>query len=94
VVDRVAEYADGWLPIGGRAGGASIADLRAACARRGRRFEDITLAFFYAPLEEAAARARIAEGYSHLVYALPSASRDEVLPALDRVAALARRLNS
>jgi len=94
VVDRVAEYADGWLPIGGRAGGASIADLRAACVRRGRRFEDITLAFFYAPFDEAEARARIVEGYSHLVYALPSGSRDEVLPVLDRVADLARRLRS
>ena len=47
VADRVAEYADGWLPIGGRAGGATIEQLREACEKRGRSFDDITLALFF-----------------------------------------------
>ncbi len=92
VVDRVAEYADGWLPIGGRAGGATIDQLREACAKRGRRFEDITLALFYAPLDESALRAQVALGYSELVFALPSDSRDAVLPVLDQIAAMAEKL--
>lgn len=92
VVDRVAEYADGWLPIDGRAGSASIDDLRAACAKRGRRFEDITLARFYAPLDEAALQAQIAQGYTEFVFGLPSESREQVLPALDRIADMAERL--
>jgi probable F420-dependent oxidoreductase len=92
VADRVAEYADGWIPVGGRAGGASVEQLREACAKRGRNAEDITLALFYPPLDEAAVREQVAAGYSHLIFGLPSAPRDEVLPVLDQVAALAGRL--
>lgn len=92
VADRVAEYADGWIPVGGRAGGASVEQLREACAKRGRKAEDITLALFYPPLDEATVREQVAAGYSHLIFGLPSAPRDEVLPVLDQVAALARRL--
>ncbi|MGE0485575.1 MAG: LLM class F420-dependent oxidoreductase [Gammaproteobacteria bacterium] len=92
VADRVAEYADGWIPVGGREGGASVAQLREACAKRGRNADDITLALFYPPMEEAAVREQVAAGYSHLIFGLPSAPRDEVLPVLDQVAALADRL--
>ena len=94
VADRVAEYADGWLPVAGRQGGATLADLKEACARRGRRYEDITLSYFYAPLDEQAARAQIAQGYSYLVYGLPSESPEQVLPVLDQVAALAAKLRN
>jgi probable F420-dependent oxidoreductase len=89
---RVAEYADGWLPIGGRAGGGSIEQLREACAARGRNFEDITLALFFPPREEAVVRAEIDRGFTEFVYQLPSAGRDEVLPVLDEIAALAAKL--
>ena len=94
VADRVAEYADGWLPVAGRQGGATLADLKEACARRGRRYEDITLSYFYAPLDEQTARAQIAQGYSYLVYGLPSESPEQVLPVLDQVAALAAKLRN
>lgn len=94
IADRVAEYADGWLPVGGRQGGATIASLKEACARRGRRYEDLTLSYFYAPLDEAQARAQMALGYSYLVYGLPSDDREQVLPVLDQIAALAAKLRS
>ena len=84
----------GWLPVGGRQGGATIASLKQACARRGRRYEDLTLSYFYAPLDEAQARAQIALGYSYLVYGLPSDDREQVLPVLDQIAALAAKLRS
>lgn len=90
--DRVAEYADGWLPIGGRSGGATIDHVREACARRGRPFEDIALAYFYAPQDEAVVRAQMALGFSELVFGLPSEGREKVLPVLDQIAALASRL--
>ena len=92
VAERVAEYADGWLPIGGRAGGASLDQVKAACERRGRSFDEITLALFYPPMDEAEVRAQIARGFSVLVYQLPSEGRDTVLPALDKIAALAAKL--
>ena len=94
VADRVAEYADGWLPVAGRQGGATLASLKEACARRGRRYEDITLSYFYAPLDEQEAHAQIAQGYSYLVYGLPSESSEQVLPVLDQVAALAAKLRN
>lgn len=92
--DRVAEYADGWIPVGGRAGGGTIDGLREACERRGRNFDDLTLALFYPPMDESECRARIETGYGHLIFGLPSSDRDEVLPALDDIAALAVRLRS
>lgn len=94
VADRVAEYADGWLPIGGRAGDASIEQVRAACEARGRNFEDLTLALFFAPTDEGELRERIAEGYSELIFGLPSEPADVVLPELDRIAALADKVRA
>ena len=91
---RVAEYADGWMPIVGRAGGSNAADLREACTKIGRRFEDITLALFYAPLDEAEAMTRRGEGFTDFIFAVPSAGRDEVLPLLDKISALSTKLRS
>ncbi|MGE3773246.1 MAG: LLM class F420-dependent oxidoreductase [Gammaproteobacteria bacterium] len=93
-LDRIAEYADGWMPIRGRAGGATIAGLREACARCARRFEDLTLALYYAPVDEAACRQHLAEVWHELIFSLPSAAADAVLPKLDEIAALARRLRA
>lgn len=92
--ERVAEYADGWLPIGGRAGEGTIAQLREACEARGRSADDITLALFFPSQDEAELRQQMSDGYSHFVFGLPSAGRDEVLPVLDTIAALAQRLRA
>jgi len=93
-LDRIAEYADGWMPIRGRAGGATLDGLREACGRRGRRFEDLTLTLYYAPADEAACREHLAEGYHELIFPLPSAEADAVLPKLDEIATLAQRLRA
>ena len=37
---------------------------------------------------------QMAEGYSHFVFGLPPAGEDEVLPMLDRYAALAEKLRA
>ncbi len=94
IPDRVAEYCDGWMPIVGRAGEAKVQLLRDACKRVGRRVEDITLALFYAPLDEAAVRERLLEGYTDFIFGLPSAPREETLPVLDAIAVLAARLRN
>ena len=93
-LERIAEYADGWMPIRGRAGGATLDGLRTACAKRGSRFEDLALALYYAPLDESGCRTHLAEGYHELIFALPSAEADAVLPQLDEIASLARRLRA
>lgn len=92
VAERVAEFADGWLPIGGRAGGATLEQVREACERRGRSFDEITLALFFPPNDEGEVRAQIERGYSELIYGLPSEGPETVLPELDRIAELAAKI--
>jgi probable F420-dependent oxidoreductase len=94
VPDRVADYADGWMPIHGREGGGSIELLKEACDKRDREFTDITLGLFFAPLDEAEARTLVAQGYSELIFAVPSEPRDVVLGHLDAIAAFADRIRS
>ncbi len=93
-LDRVAEYADGWMPIRGRDGGADVGALREACARHGRRFEELTLALYYAPLDERECRAHLAAGFHELIFSVPCADAATVLPKLDEIAELARHLRA
>ena len=92
VPDRVADYADGWMPIRGRAGGGNVKALKAACERRGRDFSELTLGLFMAPLDESEAHGCIAEGYTELIYNVAPEDRDSVLRQLDRIAAFASKL--
>jgi probable F420-dependent oxidoreductase len=91
VFDRVAEYADGWMPIGG-AGEGNIERLRTACAKRGRDFGDLTLALFGAPPDAERLRGRMSQGFTDFIFNVPSESADAVLPRLDRLAALCGEL--
>ncbi len=88
--DRVAEYCDGWMPIGGP-GSGGIANLRAAAERANRPFEDITLALFGAPTKEEELAGRIEQGFTELVFGLPQTGEDDVLRVLDKHAALAAK---
>jgi probable F420-dependent oxidoreductase len=92
VPDRVADYADGWMPINGRDGGGNVTLLRQACEKRGRDFSEITLGLFMAPNDEAELNARISEGYSEMIFGVPSAGRDAVLARLDEIAAIAEKI--
>ena len=85
--DRVAEYCDGWLPIGGP-GSGGIARMREAVEQADRNPDDITLALFAAPTDLEKLRGRINQGFHELVFGLPQVPADEVLKALDRLARL------
>ena len=87
VFDRVADYADGWLPIGG-IGLGNLERLKAAVEARGRRVEDIDLALFGAPPDAGQLVDRIEQGFDHLVFVVPSEHEDVVLPVLDQIAAV------
>ncbi|MFP6780661.1 MAG: LLM class F420-dependent oxidoreductase [Gammaproteobacteria bacterium] len=89
VPDRVADYADGWMPIAGRAGGGDIATLKAACEKRGRDFSEITLGLFMAPREEAEIAQRVEQGYTEFIFGVAAEDRDAVLEQLDQIAAFA-----
>jgi alkanesulfonate monooxygenase SsuD/methylene tetrahydromethanopterin reductase-like flavin-dependent oxidoreductase (luciferase family) len=91
---RVADYADGWMPVNGRYEGDPVTDLRSACERRGRAFDDVAMALFDAPVDAGRARGCIERGYTDLIFVLPPAKRDIVLPRLDAIAELAARLRT
>lgn len=89
--DRVAEYCDGWMPIGGM-GSGSKERLAEACAKRGRDVASVHLALFGAPTDETQLRGRVDQGFQDLVFSIPSADADQTLPRLDKLAALADRM--
>jgi len=80
---HIAEYADGWMPIGGAGVKAALIDLRRAMEERGR--DPSTL--HVVPLGVLPDPEKIAYyeslGVTEAVFRLPSAARDEVLPVLD-----------
>jgi len=87
VFDRIADYADGWLPIGGL-GSGNMERLREAMDAKGRKVEDLDLALFGAPPDATQLRGRIEQGFDHLVFVVPSEKEDVVLPVLDQYAAV------
>ena len=91
---RVVEYCDGWLPIPGRAGdlAAGIADLRQRAERAGRDPRSLTVTVYGGKPDEGAVRGYAAAGAERVVFTLPPAGGDVVLPLLDRLAKLAARL--
>ena len=85
VFDRVADYADGWMPIGGM-GAGNMQNLSDAMAARGRKVDDLDLALFGAPMDAKQCEGRIEQGFDHLIFMVPSEGADKVLPLLDRIA--------
>ncbi len=91
VFDRVAEYADGWMPIGGL-GSGNMERMQAALEARGRNVKDMDLALFGAPADADQLRGRIDQGFDHLIFNLPPEPDDKILPRLDKYAALAEQI--
>ena len=91
VFDRLAEYADGWMPIGGL-GAGNLELLEAAMTKAGREVKDMDLALFGAPTQIDKLRGRIDQGFDHLIFNLPSEDADGILPRLDKCAALASEI--
>ena len=80
---QIAEYADGWLPIGGAGLQRTLPELRRACEARGRDPGELQVV----PLGVLPDRAKLEFyeklGVTEAVLRLPSAPRDEVMPVLD-----------
>ena len=89
---RVADYADGWMPIYDRYAGDPLVDLQQACAAVGRDYRDMTVLLFGAPVELQVIEDFIARGCDGFVFLVPPARADEVLVVLDELAALRGRL--
>jgi len=91
VFDRIADYADGWMPIGGL-GSGNMERLTEALAAKGRKVEDLDLALFGAPTDYDALRGRLEQGFDELIFGLPPAGADKVLPILDNLAELVTKI--
>ena len=91
VFDRVAEYCDGWMPIGG-SGSGGMENMAAAMAERGRDMATLDVGLFGAPLDEAQAASRLEQGFTHLVFGLPQSEPSAVLHRLDEIAGLVDKL--
>jgi probable F420-dependent oxidoreductase len=92
--ERVVDYCDGWMPINSKPEqlAEGVKALREAANRAGRRFETIQLGLFAAPGKEDAARRVMEMGFTHLIFPLPPAKADKVMPLLDAYAALSDKL--
>jgi probable F420-dependent oxidoreductase len=90
--DRVAEYCDGWMPINfPRYDFAAAAkSLREAEKRAGRKKLDLTL-FGLGPIEDHA-KQFVDLGFDRLIFGLPPAGPEVVLPLADKYASLAAKL--
>ena len=85
VFERIADYADGWMPIGGL-GSGNMNRLKEALDSKNRKIEDLTLALFGGPKDRAQIVGRIEQGFDEVIFSLPSEGPDQVLPLLDEYA--------
>ena len=83
LMDHVAEFADGWLPIGGAGIRRALDELRAACDRHQRDPADVAIIPFGTLPDEGKLAYYDEMGIGETVLRLPSAGRDEVLSVLD-----------
>ena len=89
-LQRVVRYGDGWMPIGRRADfKARIDELNRMAAEAGRA--DIPVTIFGAAPKPEVIDAYAEAGVERLLFHLPPAPRDEVLPLLEQRAELARQ---
>ena len=92
--ERVVDYCDGWIPImrKGDQLKTGVDQLREEAKRAGRRFEDMQLGIFGVPPKPDLAKQLIDWGFSHLIFGLPPAKADKVMPMLDTYSEIAAKL--
>lgn len=85
---HIAEYADGWIPIGGAGLTKALPELRAVVEAAGRDPDALEIVPFGSIPDQGKLDHFEQIGVTECVLRIPSAPRDDVLPALDRWAAL------
>jgi probable F420-dependent oxidoreductase len=85
---HIAEYADGWIPIGGAGLTKALPELRAVVEAAGRDPNALEIVPFGSIPDQGKLDHFEQIGVTECVLRIPSAPRDDVLPALDRWAAL------
>lgn len=85
---HIAEYAQGWIPIGGAGLTASIPELRRVVSEAGRDPDALEIVPFGSLPDPGKLEHFAGLGVTECVFRVPSAGADEVLPILDRWAGL------
>jgi probable F420-dependent oxidoreductase len=80
---HIAEYADGWMPIGGAGVAAALPELRAAVEKAGRDPNRIRVVPFGTIPDRGKLEYYESLGIDEVVLRLPSESADVILPILD-----------
>jgi alkanesulfonate monooxygenase SsuD/methylene tetrahydromethanopterin reductase-like flavin-dependent oxidoreductase (luciferase family) len=93
VLQRVADYCDGWMPIGARLQTLvqDISDLRERAEKAGRDPKSVSVSIFGGLADEAVISGYRDAGVERVAFGLPSADRDSVLRRLDRYAEFTRK---
>lgn len=87
---HIIEFADGWMPIGGRGETAdAIAGLRREAEEAGRDPNSLEISVFAPPPKPEVIEGYAAAGVARVILSVPSEPADSVLPRLDRHASLA-----
>ena len=84
----IAEYADGWIPIGGAGVRAALPDLQRACEAVGRDPATLQIIPFGTIPDAGKLEYYESIGVTEVVLRLPSGPADRVLPVLDEYAPL------
>jgi probable F420-dependent oxidoreductase len=88
---HIAEYADGWIPIGGAGIRAALPELARACESRGRDPRSLRVVPFGTLPDPGKIEYYASLGITEIVLRLPSSARDRVLGLLDDYAQLTVR---
>jgi probable F420-dependent oxidoreductase len=84
---HIAEYADGWMPLGGGGLSGALAELRVAFERAGRDPASLQVTVIGAEPSPGKLDHLASLGVNRFLVMLPAAPADTVLPILDRHAA-------
>jgi len=87
---HIAEYADGWIPIGGAGIRAALDDLRRACDAAGRDVDALRIVPFGTIPDPGKLDYYATLGIREIVLRVPGGTASEVLPMLDEYSALTR----
>ncbi len=89
---QIAEWGDGWMPLGGAGVKASWVELREAFEKVGRKGEEARV-IVYGALPDAGKVAHYRDsGVEEVVFWVPSGDAGAVMPVLDRVAEVVREV--
>jgi probable F420-dependent oxidoreductase len=86
--DHIADYGDGWIPIGGRGLTNALPELRDLVASRGRDPHALEIVPFASIPDPGKLDHFESIGVTECVFQLPSRPADNVLPLLDKQAAI------